>query len=1597
MPAQKEPRMNRVMHYSALLFKLLFTAAVACVSAKSLSASTVATPTFSPVAGTYNSSQSVTISDSTTGATIYYTTNGTTPTTSSTQYTGAITVSTTETIKAIGTKSGYTNSSVGSAAYTLVVATPTFSPVAGTYNGPQSVTISDATSGAAIYYTTNGNTPTTSSTHYTGAITVSATETVKALAVETGYTNSSVGSAAYTLVVATPTFLPVAGTYNGPQSVTISDTTTGATIYYTTNGTTPTTNSVQYSSAITVSATETVEALGVATGYTNSSVGSAAYTINPQASTPTFSPGAGTYNNAVSVTISDSTPGSTIYYTTNGATPTTSSPVYSGQITVSSTETLNAIATAAGYLQSAVGAATYTLVAATPAFSPAGGTYTNALSVVLSDSTSGAVIYYTTDGTTPTTSSTVYSGPVVVSSTETLEAIATATGYPQSAVGSATYTIAAPTPTFSPAAGTYGYLDWTTVTISDANPNATIYYTVTNGTSGTAPTTSSPVYSGPVGVGPTQTIEAMAVVSGLSNSAVATATYTIQVAPPNISLAAGSYVGTQTVTLGDDIGSGATIYYTTNGTTPTTSSSRYRSALTVSSSETIQAIATYTGYATSPVSSATYTITSTPNTPTFSPAGGSYNLAQVVSINDTSLNATIYYTVTSGTTGTTPTTSSSAYTGAITVGATETLEAIAYVSGYATSSVATATYTLPAAASTSTTLTITSQGTPVTSAPQGAAITLTAHVTSGGSAVSRGTVEFCDANATYCEDTHVIGTAQLTTAGTASMNLIPGAGAHSYRAVMVGNLSYLTSSSPSSPLTVGPAATNTSIANPTGSYAIFATVSSVTANPITPTGTVSFVDTSNNNSVLGTASLAGGGPYPTFSTLSSTTFSFTQYNDFSLVATGDFNGDGNTDIAVFGGWSVSVFLGNGSGSFTLAPNSPISLTVQPWAVAAGDFNNDGKLDLAVMDNDDDLTILLGNGDGTFSTGSITSAGCIGAISLNAADFNRDGNLDLAVGCNFGDYVTMILLGRGDGTFTPANGSPVPTRIQRATVVADFNGDGIPDIATTSIGAISVFLGNGDGTFTQAAGSPIYWGDELNSIAAADLDGDGIPDLAVVDTYDAQVLLLHGNGDGTFSSSGTLFAPSGPVSIVIGDFNLDGTPDLAVADELSGTVSVFLNWGTEGIAEIANIAANTGPSNGPLSLGVGNFTGNGIPDIVAIVPNSASGSAALVLGTALTQRVQVSFTGPSPNGGGTHNVEAVYGGDTNYSPSTSGTTPLVAPWIANMAPSAGLPGSSVTITGSNFGDSQGWSTVTFNGTAASVSSWSATSITAAVPSGATTGNVVVTVGNGTSNSAAFTVLATPAIDNLLPASGVVGTLVTITGTNFGASQGTSTVTFNGTAASVSSWSATSITAAVPSGATTGNVVVTVSGVASNGVAFTVLTAPTIGSLSPTSGVVGTLVTITGTNFGASQGASTVTFNGTTASVSSWSATSITAAVPSGAATGNVVVTVSGVASNSVAFTVLATAPIVTSLNPPSGSSGLAARISGSGFGATEGQSTVTFNGAPAVVVNWNNSSITAFVPGNATTGPVVVKLANGQTSNNNVIFTVNTSSNQSKCN
>ena len=304
-----------------------------CGGTTATSSNVTATPAFSPGGGTYNMSQAVTISDATTGAVLYCTIDGTTPTTSSPQCAQPMTVFKTEFLQAIAVAPGKTASAVASAGYTIdlnAAPVPNFSPAGGTYlssQAPVSVTLSDAVAGANIYYTTDGTVPsvstsTSSSTKlYTAPISVSATQTVNAIAVASNFDNSGMASATYTIapVAAAPTFSVAGATYTTPQQVGLSDSISGATIYYTLDGSTPTTSSLVYKGVpLTVSSSITINAMAVANGYVNSAVASATYAINlAPAPSPTFS------LTLATLSINDTGTGTTIYYTTDGSTPTT--------------------------------------------------------------------------------------------------------------------------------------------------------------------------------------------------------------------------------------------------------------------------------------------------------------------------------------------------------------------------------------------------------------------------------------------------------------------------------------------------------------------------------------------------------------------------------------------------------------------------------------------------------------------------------------------------------------------------------------------------------------------------------------------------------------------------------------------------------------------------------------------------------------------------------------------------------------------------------------------------------------------------------------------------------------------------------------------------------------------------------------------------------------------------------------------------------------------------------------------------------------------------------------------------------------------------
>ena len=303
----------------------------------------------------------------------------------------------------------------------------------------------------------------------------------------------------------------------------------------------------------------------------------------------------------------------------------------------------------------------------------------------------------------------------------------------------------------------------------------------------------------------------------------------------------------------------------------------------------------------------------------------------------------------------------------------------------------------------------------------------------------------------------------------------------------------------------------------------------------------------------------------------------------SSVAVGDFNGDGKLDLLVVnsGSSDVSVLLGNGDGTFQTALYSSF-VEVNPGMVAVGDFDGDGKLDLVVVNSkagsggsgvaSNNVSVLLGNGDGTFQTALDFDAG-VGPISVAVGDFNADGRLDLVV-ANYAAGNVGVLLGNGDGTFQPAvnyGSGSLPVSV----AVGDFNGDGKLDLAVANVSipsrsmvipsmVISVLLGNGDGTFKPAVEYGGGSDTDSSSVALGDFNGDGKLDMAVASSGSTnRVSILLGNGDGTFQSAVDYAGASLPGTappLVVGDFNGDGRLDMAVIDAASSTVSVLLQPG-----------------------------------------------------------------------------------------------------------------------------------------------------------------------------------------------------------------------------------------------------------------------------------------------------------------------------------------------------------------------------------------------------------------------------------------------------
>jgi hypothetical protein len=530
-----------------------------------------------------------------------------------------------------------------------------------------------------------------------------------------------------------------------------------------------------------------------------------------------------------------------------------------------------------------------------------------------------------------------------------------------------------------------------------------------------------------------------------------------------------------------------------------------------------------------------------------------------------------------------------------------------------------------------------------TKAKLGSLFILTATVQDqSGNPVTTGRVTFYDGSA-------VLGTVEVVSAssggeiiGTATLKtiLVP-LGANTLKAVYAAG-AVSNSSEPEVATVTGQYPSSIEIASSGGGLDYVLTAIGAGGKLAAPTGNVTFTD-NTTGFVAGAAALGEAKVAQTFIN-AATIFGFS--NPVAALLA-DVNGDGIPDLLTGDANQITVAIGNGDGTFQ-APSLMLSGAAAEKGIAAGDFNGDGKLDLAILSGGN-LFVLLGKGDGTFGTPISHDSGSLREIGVG--DFNGDGILDLVTLNSSG--TVDLLLGKGDGTFKQPVKYVVSSPISLA--IGDINGDGIVDLVVGTPNHVSVFLGNADGTLHHG---PIYETQyEPGKLILGDFRGIGTLDLAMVfnqccEGEDADVSIMLGNGDGTFQAGKSILSGSNYSGLAVGDFNGDGKLDLVVSDYGYAQVRVLLGNG-DGTFQSA---ATYSTGGGPVTPVVADLNHDGWSDIV--VPNRDDGTVSTLL-YQVTETATATLENAIIPGTGMHSVVGAYSGDTTYLPATSNTVQLAA--------------------------------------------------------------------------------------------------------------------------------------------------------------------------------------------------------------------------------------------------------------------------------------------------------------------------------------------------
>ena len=581
-----------------------------------------------------------------------------------------------------------------------------------------------------------------------------------------------------------------------------------------------------------------------------------------------------------------------------------------------------------------------------------------------------------------------------------------------------------------------------------------------------------------------------------------------------------------------------------------------------------------------------------------------------------------------------------------------------------------------------TSLSIASPNNPGNAVPYKTPVTLIATVTTltSGTPVTSGLVLFCDAGAPVCENNSALALVQLTAANpnsTATLKVGSGdLGSHSYKAVYRANNLYDTSTSAPVSYTVTGTYASTTTITPTGNvgdYTLTGTVAGV-GDTISagPTGTVSFLDASAGDHLLGSLTLGtitlstafAGAPGSPFDIATSST------TDRSVaIASAYLDTDNNLDV-VTGDYAqtITVLLGKGDGTFQPKVTYDGCPTGIALKIVLADFNRDGKTDVALGCSDGNkgsLTILLGKGDGTFGTAKSFTAGDVAGIATG--DFNSDGILDFAVS-NKSQQNIMIFTGKGDGTFNTGHIVITPSVALHDVVVADFNSTGSSkgtddllyavSTATPSSQLSDLYLatGNGDGTFNTPALIASNVGEFLT---AGDTNSDTFPDVVsttikLAPNVSPSLFVLIGNGDGTFQPTVTYTSdiPSDPH---LADVNGDGKADIIAGGSFGALVYQGKGDGTFKPYSEPRI----GGFAFTYAVNAGDYNNDGNSDLIGTDAKKPQAAVALSQVVQSADAAALKKVALMPLGSGTHNVDASYEGDHIYMASISATTPLLA--------------------------------------------------------------------------------------------------------------------------------------------------------------------------------------------------------------------------------------------------------------------------------------------------------------------------------------------------